>query len=137
MEITIDNLNHLLATQLAPWLRQLEMKVTAFGDDYSVEMSMPLAADIIRPPGIVCGQAQMAYIDTAMLMSVWRVMGFPGNCTTVSQDTHFTKAGVGDVINARTRITKAGKQLVFGNVDLFNADGSQVASASLIYMVLA
>lgn len=113
------------------------MRVIDMAIDHRVTMTMPITEAIIRPPGIVAGQAQMAFIDTAALMVCWSVMGEFGDCTTVSQDNHFLRAAQGGQLVARARPRKAGRQLVFIDVELFVDSGMEpVTSAAVIYMRL-
>lgn len=101
-------------------------------------MRMPYSEAITRQPGIVCGQALMSLIDTCMVMVCWAGMGRIGNCTTVNQNTNFTRAAVASVdLIATGTIRKNGRQLVFGDV-VVHEEGhpTPVATAALIYMVL-
>lgn len=137
-QVTVANCNAQLDAGFASWLLELGLRVESIGANGEVVMRMPYSEAITRQPGIVCGQAIMSLIDTCMVMVCWAGMGQIGNCTTVNQNTNFTRAASGatDLIATGT-LSKNGRQLVFGDV-VVHEEGhpTPVATASLIYMVL-
>ena len=138
-QVTVANCNAQLDAGFASWLLELGLRVESISANGEVVMRMPYREGITRQPGIVCGQAIMSLIDTCMVMVCWAGMGHIGNCTTVNQNTNFTRAAGGalDLIATGT-LSKNGRQLVFGDV-VVHEEGHAipVATASLIYMVLA
>ena len=137
-QVTVENCNAQLDAGFAAWLLALGVRVESISASGEVVMRMPFSDAITRQPGIVCGQAIMSLIDTCMVMVCWAGMGRIGNCTTVNQNTNFTRAaGAGVELIATGTLSKNGRQLVFGDVTV-HEEGHQtpVATASLIYMVL-
>ena len=96
-QVTVANCNAQLDAGFAAWLLALGVRVESISASGEVVMRMPFSDAITRQPGIVCGQAIMSLIDTCMVMVCWAGMGRIGNCTTVNQNTNFTRAaGAGD-----------------------------------------
>lgn len=138
-QVTVANCNAQLEAGFASWLLELGLRVESISASGEVVMRMPYSEAVTRQPGIVCGQAIMSLIDTCMVMVCWAGMGQIGNCTTVNQNTNFTRAAGGAVdLIATGTLSKNGRQLVFGDVVVHEeSHPTPVATASLIYMVLA
>ena len=107
----------LLATVFPPWVNDLGIRVE-HSEANRVVLRLPAAKAIERVGGIVCGQALMAFADTAMIVATVSHLGEFLPVATVSQTTNFLSgAGDGDVI-ADVRLTKTGRSLVFAEVDM-------------------
>ena len=64
--VNIDTANEKLTEVFAPWIQQLDIKVTSIGDG-EVSLLMPHSDELCRSGGIICGQALMSLIDTCMV----------------------------------------------------------------------
>ncbi|WP_300649934.1 PaaI family thioesterase, partial [Hydrogenophaga sp.] len=83
-----------------------------------------------------CGQAMMSAADTAMVLAIVSQLG-ERHMTTVQQNTSFLKPISGQDARVTARVVRAGKNLVFGEIDISGAtDGRSVCRASTTYALL-
>ena len=135
-DINLHSANQKLTEVFAPWVQQLEIKVTSI-DNNEVELLMPFNDSLCRSGGIVCGQSLMSLIDTAMVFVCYLGMGNYGDCATVSQHTTFMRPVKGADTVARGKLIKAGRTLIFGEVTLSTADDPRpVCNGQLTYAVI-
>lgn len=121
---SIAQCEELLATVFPPWVDALGIRVEA-SEAGRVVLRLPAARPIERIGGIVCGQALMAFADTAMIVATISHLGEFRPVATVSQTTNFLSgAGGGDVI-ADVRLTKTGRTLVFAEIDMTCGEPAQ------------
>jgi acyl-coenzyme A thioesterase PaaI-like protein len=113
---TIARCEELLATVFPPWIVDLGIAVE-HSEAGRVVLRLPAAAPIERIGGIVCGQALMAFADTAMIVATISHIGKFVPVATVSQTTNFLSGAGGDVI-ADVRLTRTGRTLVFAEADM-------------------
>jgi uncharacterized protein (TIGR00369 family) len=135
-EIDAAALQDALAAYFAPWVQALGMQVEAVGQG-SVTLRLPQNDQLSRVGGIVCGQAMMAAADTAMALALIRHFGQFRPCTTVQLSSSFLKPLSGQDALVEARVLRAGKTMVFGEIDLRGAtDGKSVCRASTTYALL-
>jgi len=135
-EINTHSANQKLIEVVAPWVQQLDLKVTSIGDT-EVDLLMPFNEKLCRAGGIICGQSLMSLIDTTMVFVCFIGMGKYGDCATVSQHTTFMRPAMGADIIARGKLIKAGRTLVFGEVTLSAVDDPKpVCTGQLTYAVI-
>lgn len=125
-----ENLQHLLSDWFAPWVQELGLRVEAVTDG-AVTLRLPFSERLARIGGMVCGQAMMSAADTAMVLAIVSRLGTERPMTTVQQNTSFLKPLSGQDALVTARIVRAGKSLVFGEIDIVAAaDGKSVCRAS-------
>lgn len=125
-----------LVDYFAPWVQALKLHVVTC-DANQVTLRLPHSEQLARTGGMVCGQAMMAAADTAMALAVFSHFGQFRPCTTVQMSSSFLKPLSGQDGLVEARIIRAGKSLVFGEIDLRNAvDGKSVFRASTTYALL-
>ena len=136
LEMNATALQGALAEYFAPWVQALGMQVEAVGQG-SVTLRLPQNDQLSRVGGIVCGQAMMAAADTAMALALIRHFGQFRPCTTVQLSSSFLKPLSGQDALVEARVLRAGKTMVFGEIDLRGAtDGKSVCRASTTYALL-
>src|ERR1700738_4327037 len=101
-EFGIDDARRVLGEVFAPWVLDPDLSVEAFdftpspdsGADWppGAILRMPFAERLCRNGGIVCGQALMAFADTAMVLANLAANKGYRPMTTVDQTTHFMRA---------------------------------------------
>lgn len=128
---------HTLVTALrewfAPWVQTLGLQVESF-ETGAVTLRLPRNPDLCRIGGMVCGQALMAAADTAMVLAVVTQLGNQRPMSTVQLNTSFLKPLVNQDALVTARVIRAGKSLVFGEIDITAAeDGKSVCRASTTY----
>ncbi len=122
--VSVESLQGLLSAWFAPWVQALDLRVESFADG-EVALRLPQSDQLSRVGGMLCGQAMMSAADTAMVL------------TTVQLNTSFLKPLSGQDARITARVVRAGKNLVFGEIDITGAtDGRSVCRASTTYALL-
>jgi hypothetical protein len=97
----IAEARRVLGDVFAPWVRDLDLSVEAFDFEPSADardwqpgaiLRMPFSEKLCRNGGMVCGQALMAFADTAMVIANLAANRGYRPMTTVDQTTHFMRA---------------------------------------------
>ena len=134
--VTTDTLQSALSDWFAPWVQALGLRVQGFGPG-EVTLRLPLNPELSRIGGMVCGQALMAAADTAMVLAIVTQLGNQRPMTTVQLNTSFLKPLANQDALVTARVIRAGKNLVFGEIDIVAAgDGKSVCRASTTYALL-
>lgn len=134
--LTTDALQQLLSDWFAPWVQALGLRVESFADG-EVTLRLPQSEQLSRVGGMLCGQAMMSAADTAMVLAIVTQLGPQRPMTTVQQNTSFLKPLSGQDARVTARVVRAGKSLVFGEIDICGAtDGRSVCRASTTYALL-
>jgi len=133
---TVASLQGLLAAWFAPWIQAMGLQVESFTDG-EVTLRLPQNDQLSRMGGMLCGQAMMAAADTAMVLAIVTQLGDQRPMTTVQLNTSFLKPLSGQDARITARVIRAGKSLVFGEIDICGAtDGRSVCRASTTYALL-
>jgi len=121
----------------ADYVRRLDLRVTAVRP-CEVDVAMPVAAELVHGGGVVCGQAIMAAVDTAMVMAMIADLGEFRPMTTVQLQTSFLRPIPRDVaeVALTARVLRRGKSLAFGEISVRTPDGKLAAQATTTYALL-
>ncbi|WP_236574219.1 PaaI family thioesterase [Hydrogenophaga sp. PBL-H3] len=134
--MSVESLQSLLSAWFAPWVQALGMRVESFADG-EVTLRLPQSDQLSRVGGMLCGQAMMSAADTAMVLAIVTQLGDQRPMTTVQLNTSFLKPLSGQDAHITARVIRAGKSLVFGEIDITGAtDGRSVCRASTTYALL-
>ncbi len=134
--ITTETLEAALRDWFAPWVQELGLRVERFGHGEAT-LRLPFSERLARIGGMVCGQALMSAADTAMVLAIVTQLGNRQPMTTVQLNTSFLKPLSGKDALVTARVIRAGKNLVFGEIDIVAAgDGKSVCRASTTYALL-
>jgi len=134
--VSVETLNHSLRDWFAPWVQALELRVEGFAAG-AVTLRLPQNPALSRIGGMVCGQALMAAADTAMVLAIVTQLDNQRPMTTVQLNTSFLKPLANQDALVTARVIRAGKSLVFGEIDIVAADdGKSVCRASTTYALL-
>ena len=134
--LSTDTLQACLSDWFAPWVQALDLRVESFQTD-EVVLRLPQNDQLARIGGMVCGQAMMAAADTAMVLAIVTRLGTRRPMTTVQQNSSFLKPLSNQDALVTARVVRAGKNLVFGEIDIAGADdGRSVCRASTTYALL-
>ena len=130
----------------APWVKDLDLSVEAFDFEPAADLQdwqpgailrMPFSERLCRSGGVVCGQALMAFADTAMVIANLAANRGYRPMTTVDQTTHFMRALAASDVLADARIVRLGRTMSFGRVTLSGAlDNKPVAIVSSAFAML-
>lgn len=134
--VTVELLQGLLADWFAPWIQAMGLRVESFADG-EVTLRLPQSDQLSRVGGMLCGQAMMSAADTAMVLAIVTQLGTRRPMTTVQLNTSFLKPLSGQDARITARVVRAGKNLVFGEIDISGAsDSKSVCRASTTYALL-
>ena len=132
---------------VAPWVKDLDLSVEGFDFEQPPEASdwqpgailrMPFSEKLCRNGGMVCGQALMAFADTAMVIANLAANRGYRPMTTVDQTTHFMRAVMSSDVLADARVVRLGRTMSFGRVTLLSAtDNKPVAMVSSAFAMLS
>lgn len=91
-----------------------------------LEFSYKIREEMTNPMGILHGGTTAAIIDDTVGAAVWS-LGKPNMYTTVNLAVdYFASAKAGDVIIAKTSITKNGNQIINTACEIWNEDRSRM-----------
>ena len=134
--VSVESLQALLSAWFAPWIQALGLQVESFSDG-EVTLRLPHSDQLSRVGGMLCGQAMMSAADTAMVLAIVTQLGDQRPMTTVQQNSSFLTPLSGQDARVTARVVRAGKNLVFGEIDIAGAsDGRSVCRVSTTYALL-
>ena len=159
----IAEARRVLGDVFAPWVRDLDLSVEGFDFEPPAKtpaktaaktpaktaaqpadwqpgaiLRMPFSERLCRNGGMVCGQALMAFADTAMVIANLAANRGYRPMTTVDQTTHFMRAVMSSDVLADARIVRLGRTMSFGRVTLLAAsDNKPVAMVSSAFAMLS
>ena len=116
--VTLESANRRLTEVFAPWIQDLEMRVTSL-EGGEVKLLLPYNSRLCRSGDMICGQALMSLIDTCMVFVCYAGLQKYHNCATVNQTTSFLRPAINTDVVAHGSLIKAGRSLVFGDVTLY------------------
>ena len=136
-ELDVAALQAILGSVLADWVKALDLQVVAVRVG-EVELALPVTPLQVHGGGVLSGQTLMAAADTAMILAVSSQLGGFRPMTTVQLQTSFLRPVAGDSGTVRlvARVLRAGKSLVFGEVQAFDAAGRLAAHSTTTYALL-
>lgn len=146
-EFGIAEARRVLGDVFAPWVKDLDLSVEAFDFEPPADardwqagaiLRMPFSEKLCRNGGMVCGQALMAFADTAMVIANLAANRGYRPMTTVDQTTHFMRAVMSSDVLADARVVRLGRTMSFGRVTLLSAaDKKPVAMVSSAFAMLS
>ena len=138
----IAALQALLRSVVSPWVQALDLTVLALRPG-EVDLALPITPLHVHGGGVLCGQTLMAAADTAMVLAVSHQLGGFRPMTTVQLQTSFLRPIPGSTSttgsnSARVvaRVLRAGKSLVFGEVEILDPAGRLAAHCTTTYALL-
>jgi uncharacterized protein (TIGR00369 family) len=146
-DFDIEQARRVLGEVFAPWVQDLKLSISdiefapppgaAANWQPGAILRMPFSERLCRRGGIVCGQALMAFADTAMVIANLAANRGYRPMTTVDQTTHFMRAVTQSDVLADARVVRLGRTMSFGRVTLSSAtDNKPVAMVSSAFAML-
>ena len=140
-EFTIEDARRILDDVFAPWVKDLALSIESIAPSDAGEpgavLRLPFSERLCRDGGLVCGQALMAFADTAMVIAMIAANRAYRPMTTVDQTTHFMRAVASSDVLADARVVRLGRTMSFGRVTLSSAiDNKPVAMVSSAFAML-
>jgi uncharacterized protein (TIGR00369 family) len=144
----IDEARRVLDDVFADWVKDLNLSIEGIDYDPPADsaadwqpgaiLRMPFSERLCRNGGMVCGQALMAFADTAMVIANLAANRGYRPMTTVDQTTHFMRAVMSSDVLADARVIRRGRTMSFGRVTLLStADRKPVAMVSSAFAMLS
>jgi len=144
----IDEARRVLGDVFADWVKDLNLSIEGIDYDPPADgpadwqpgaiLRMPFSERLCRNGGTVCGQALMAFADTAMVIANLAANRGYRPMTTVDQTTHFMRAVMTSDVLADARVVRRGRTMSFGRVTLLSAtDNKPVAMVSSAFAMLS
>ncbi len=131
--MTPSEATDILNANFASWVRALSPTITEINAHHAV-LEAPVTPDILRVGGIVSGQALATLADTSMVFACIGFFDKLEPVSTVTLDTQFLRPAVGDVIQAKATVTRAGRSMVFTQCTLTSMpDQKDVAFATATF----
>jgi uncharacterized protein (TIGR00369 family) len=133
----LDMLQQALGHVFAPWIRELDLRILEARAG-EVTLALPITPLHVHQGGVLCGQTMMAAADTAMVLAIMTRLGGFKPMTTVQLQTSFLRPVSGGSGAARliARVLKMGRTIVFGEVQLVDADDELAAHVTTTYALL-
>lgn len=130
-------LNDALARVFAPWVRELDLRLIEARAG-EVTLALPVTSRHVNEGGVLCGQSMMAAADTAMALAVMTRLGGYKPMSTVQLQTSFLRqvAGTSGTARVVARVLRMSKSVVFGEIQVLNADDELAAHATTTYVLL-
>jgi len=121
----------------ADYVKRLDLRVTAVRPG-EMDLALPVAAELIHGGGVLCGQAIMAAVDTAMVLAMIAELGEFRPMTTVQLQTSFLRPVPRETAEVllTARVLRRGKSLAFGEISVRSPDGKLAAQATTTYALL-
>jgi len=121
----------------APIVKSLGLQLIE-ADAEHVRLTMPVTSHLVHGGGVLCGQAIMAAVDTAMVLALAAALDGFRPMTTVQLQTSFLRPVPGDAIEVHitARVLRKGKSLAFGEIEVATPDGRLAAHATTTYALL-
>jgi uncharacterized protein (TIGR00369 family) len=145
-EFDIREARRVLGEVFAPWVQDLNLSIERVEFDPppgasdwqpGAVLRLPFSERLCRNGGVVCGQALMAFADTAMVIANLAANRGYRMMTTVDQTTHFMRAIAASDVLADARVVRLGRTMSFGRVTLSSAaDGKPAAMVSNAFAML-
>jgi uncharacterized protein (TIGR00369 family) len=144
----IEEARRVLGDVFADWVKDLNLSIEGIDYDPPADsaadwqpgaiLRMPFSERLCRNGGMVCGQALMAFADTAMVIANLAANRGYRPMTTVDQTTHFMRAVMSADVLADARVVRRGRTMSFGRVTLLSAaDNKPVAMVSSAFAMLS
>jgi uncharacterized protein (TIGR00369 family) len=133
----LEMLQQALGHVFAPWVRELDLRIldARAGE---VTLALPVTDKHMHEGGVLCGQTMMAAADTAMVLAIMTRLGGFKPMTTIQLQSSFLRPVSGGSGAARViaRVLKMGRTIVFGEVQLIDADDELAAHVTTTYALL-
>jgi uncharacterized protein (TIGR00369 family) len=132
-----EMLEQALTHVFAPWVRELDLRVIEARAG-EVTLALPITPKHVHEGGVLCGQTMMAAADTAMVLAVMTRLGGFKPMTTVQLQTSFLRpvSGASGAARVVARVLKMGRSIVFGEVQVIDADDELAAHTTTTYALL-
>jgi len=110
--ISATDAQNILEEHFSDWVRDLQIEVGEITQTHCITY-IPMTERLARHGGIISGQALMALADTTLVLATASAFGEFKPVATTNFNCQFLRPGVGDKIQCRAEIIRAGKSLAY------------------------
>jgi uncharacterized protein (TIGR00369 family) len=128
------NVTQMLNGLFAPWVQKLNLEAVSIEPGVAT-FRLPYSTQLCREGGSVCGQALMSAADTVMVFAISAQLGEFKPMATVTLNSSFMRPVTGDAI-VIARVSKPGKSLIFGTIDIEALDKKLCAQFTTTYAMV-
>lgn len=132
-EFGISDVQKLMQDICAPWINQLDLKITGIrsdGADFLWVTDDSICRIVTETQKIVSGQATMAVADTASFMTICALNGQFANCTTVDMSTNFMRPLMAGEIDVAMTTLSFGRKLVTTRAEFRQRGADKLAATA-------
>jgi uncharacterized protein (TIGR00369 family) len=97
--------------------------------------ALEVREELTRMGGILHGGAVFSLLDTAAACAVHTILGPDGQTVTVDFTIHFLRPFGAGRLQARARVLRAGRRIVFLSIEATDQTGVLIATATTTYAV--
>lgn len=119
-QIDLVTFNDFIATDL-PFCTTMGIKAVAVGHGWG-QLRWGYDANYTRPPDFVCGPIMMALADASLYLALFSIVGIEPQALTNELKTNFLRPARGQDLVATAKIIKMGRRVVYGAVEVCEAD---------------
>lgn len=131
--LTAETAEELYDQIFAPWVKEQGHEILEV-EEGRVVTRLPQDPRQFHWAGVLCGQAVMSAIDTAMVLAMMSVDPWPQGGTT-NQSTRFLRPATGAPMLVEAQVLKAGRTVWYGEVHVRNEEtGALVAHATCEFL---
>lgn len=115
-----------------PFAKLIGMRLVDLRLDLAV-MKIEMRDDLRHPGGILHGGVTATLIDTAMAFAVRTRVGPTDPTATIDLTVHYLRPHVDGTFTCTARVVRAGKRIFTVSADVYNEEGSLIATAISTY----
>lgn len=118
----------------SPFIGMLGMRLLDIDPD-EARVELPFRAELATAGDIIHGGVISSLIDTSAALAAWsrHDPAAGSRWGTVGLSTSFLASGRGETLVAAARVSRRGKSICFVRVEVWDADGTQIAEALVTY----
>ncbi len=120
------NMENLPAPPFSKWLNPTIISA----ERGSIEVNFKIRPEMANPTNLFHGGMQAALMDD-LIGATTATLGYEGFAITIDLHVDFIgKAKVGEIVKAKTQITREGKRIIHAIAEITNQKGDVIATAS-------
>jgi uncharacterized protein (TIGR00369 family) len=133
-KVSISDVPSMLKGLFAPWVQALNLEAVSIEPGVAI-FRLPYSSALCREGGSICGQALMSAADTAMVFAISAQLGEFKPMATVTLHSSFMRPVMGDALIV-ARVSKPGKSLMFGTIEIDGTDKKLCAQFTTTYAMV-
>jgi uncharacterized protein (TIGR00369 family) len=126
------------AIEMTPFMRHLAMEFVEGAEGYA-KLRLPYKKENSTAGDALHGGAISSLIDTTGAMAAWTTaeLGNPRYFgSTVGINVNYLSGAIGEDIFAEGRVLKRGKEIIYSDVRVTNAEGKLLAQGTVVYRII-